>query len=280
LPDDCDDSDPSLNHVDADGDGASTCAGDCDDTDERLHPNDGDMDLVSPCAGDCDDGDALVLPTGAESRNAVDDDCDGIADDGAFLGGELVLTELMIAANPGDGDGFSEYVEVWNADSLPVDLRGLRFDISPAPANNTSWTAPSGIWELPYLLDPGERAVFARSGNQSTYDFDVADYLWSMPSLPETGGTLEISIGGFLLDTVTWEGSGCIADCAPGSPLPTYSGPGYWRPGHAWSLDESLLGPGAASDNDDPESWCEETTLVGETNWGSPGVPGSLQLCP
>ena len=33
---DCDDTDPSINNIDADGDGLGLCAGDCDDTDPSI----------------------------------------------------------------------------------------------------------------------------------------------------------------------------------------------------------------------------------------------------
>ena len=280
LPGDCDDTDPSLNHVDADGDGASTCAGDCNDADDSVDPDDGDGDGSSPCEGDCDDGDPAIHQAVSEVRDSVDNDCDGLADEGTLIGGEIAVTELMIAANPTSGDGFGEYMEIYNTDILAVDLRGLQIDLDPAPLNNSTWTVPSGVAEDPWILNPGQRAVFSRSGNEIVYGLDIADLLWSLPSFSDTGGSIDLSLDGFLIDTTSWTGSGCTANCGVNSTSPTYSGPGYWRPGHSMALREATLGPGAASDNDDPAGWCEETTSVGATNFGSPGVAGSSQLCP
>lgn len=92
---------------DLDGDGSSWCADDCDDDDPDARPGgtevcdsvdndcDGDIDEGTPCVdddgdglsedeGDCNDSDATVSPDLTEVLgNGVDDDCDGVADDGA-----------------------------------------------------------------------------------------------------------------------------------------------------------------------------------------------------
>ncbi len=97
--DDCDDSDPTLNGDDVDGDGYSICTGDCALEDPSIHPGaaelcngidddcdfsvpadeiDGDGDGFSPCEGDCDDSLASVYPGAAEvAGNGVDEDCAG-----------------------------------------------------------------------------------------------------------------------------------------------------------------------------------------------------------
>ncbi len=75
---DCDDSDPWLNHDDADGDGASTCAGDCDDTDPSLNITDEDGDGTTTCEADCDDTDPDLSPDFAERCDGLDNDCDGM----------------------------------------------------------------------------------------------------------------------------------------------------------------------------------------------------------
>jgi hypothetical protein len=72
---DCDPEDPAQNHLDADGDGISSCDGDCNDADPTVRPVDSDGDGLSSCAGDCDDTHATVHP-GAPSV------CDGILDNG------------------------------------------------------------------------------------------------------------------------------------------------------------------------------------------------------
>jgi len=92
---DCDDNDPAMAPVDADGDGVTPCEGDCDDSDANLSTFDNDGDGWSSCDGDCDDSDPAM------NLDDVDGDlyttCDGDCQD----------------ENPGrnlddaDGDGFS-----------------------------------------------------------------------------------------------------------------------------------------------------------------------------
>ncbi|MDP2312839.1 MAG: putative metal-binding motif-containing protein [Pseudomonadota bacterium] len=82
LDDDCDEA--TLDGADADGDGLTACT-DCDDTDAAVVGDftvDLDGDGWTQC-NDCDDTDIDAFPGGSEvCDNAVDDDCNGLVDDG------------------------------------------------------------------------------------------------------------------------------------------------------------------------------------------------------
>ncbi len=68
-------------------------------------PTDADTDGFTSCAGDCDDGRAAVHPGAAETCNGLDDDCDGIADEGF--------------ADP-DGDGYATCANDCNSSNAAV----------------------------------------------------------------------------------------------------------------------------------------------------------------
>ncbi|MCB9744168.1 MAG: hypothetical protein H6740_16340 [Alphaproteobacteria bacterium] len=108
-----DDSAPTV--TDADGDGYDLET-DCDDGDANINPGasevpydgfDNDCDEATPDddldgdgflrEDDCDDEDARVRPDAAEACNGIDDNCDGVVDDGVGL--------TFYADQDGDGFG-------------------------------------------------------------------------------------------------------------------------------------------------------------------------------
>ncbi len=113
---DCDDTDPRRSSI-----AQEACAGDGASFDEDCDPdtlynddptvNDGDrdhdgfvanqccntrLDGTLNCGTDCDDSSASISPSGTESCNGIDDDCDGQTDEG-------LLSRYYF---DGDGDGF------------------------------------------------------------------------------------------------------------------------------------------------------------------------------
>lgn len=95
-PRDCDDKDPDVQrrvwYADADDDGY----GDAQDTVNMCEAPEGWVENDE----DCDDGAASVHPAAAEVCNEVDDDCNGLVDDG-----EGVVQTWYV---DGDGDGFGD----------------------------------------------------------------------------------------------------------------------------------------------------------------------------
>ena len=99
LDDDCSGS-PNADEVDNDQDGYLVCQGDCNDSDAGWNLDDLDEDGYTTCDGDCDDGDADVHPDHVEAADTIDNDCDGVIDEGT-------------GAYDDDGDGSCEGVDLY-----------------------------------------------------------------------------------------------------------------------------------------------------------------------
>ena len=139
------DTDPET---DADGDGYTAEEGDCDDGDATVYPGAEDTPydgVDSDCAGDsdydadgdgydseeyggedCDDASADVSPSGVESQDLVDEDCDGLVDEDFVQVGDILVTEIM--ADPvAVTDATGEWFEVYNTSDYDLNLIGWKF---------------------------------------------------------------------------------------------------------------------------------------------------------
>jgi formylglycine-generating enzyme required for sulfatase activity len=100
LTDEDDAADAGTWHLDADGDGHGTA-------EEAVQPH---LSCSPPLyyvgsSDDCDDGNSAVSPAGAETCNSVDDDCDGLTDEGSGSDAPLDAPPWYPDA---DGDGFGD----------------------------------------------------------------------------------------------------------------------------------------------------------------------------
>ncbi len=160
--DDCDDTDPTLNLEDLDGDGLTTCDGDCDDGDDTVYPNaaelcdgvdndcdgapagdevDGDGDSYMVCDGDCDDADAAVHPAETEVCDGLDNDCSGSpgtdevdADADSYMVCDGDCDDSNPDANPGQAE---------TCDGIDTDCSGAA-DADEVDVDGDSWMVCEG----------------------------------------------------------------------------------------------------------------------------------------
>ena len=269
---DCDDSDAGLNWTDADSDGFTTCdwAPDCDDSNPGLNQGDEDLDGETSCSGDCDDLDPAVQTLGVETRDGLDNDCDGTADEGLISAGDVAFVELMIQAHPATGDASGEYFELYNATAVKIDLRGWAFELLDTygiPATVAFDAEPFGP---PILIGPGDLFVVARSSNADAYGFDVADAYLPFSPLANGGGAISAWFGVTAIDTVVWGPSGCVAGCGGGAPV--FDTDQTWGPGYAMGLPTYGATPHLA--NNSAANWCVEEEPLSANDSGSPGLQG------
>jgi hypothetical protein len=89
--DDCGPMNPNV-HPGAQEDCTNGIDDDCDMLTDLEDNLDEDMDTFGSCDGDCDDGNAKVFPGATESCDGLDNDCNGVCDDGFDMDSDGVST--------------------------------------------------------------------------------------------------------------------------------------------------------------------------------------------
>ncbi len=163
------------------------------------------------------DAGALVVPGAADASSAKDVHTDGTrappdagvvdAPDidarcaGPLAPGDLSIVELMIASQAGTGD-HGEWVEVRSSRDCALDLFGLHAD-SPRGTRSDTADVTTDLWLL-----PGQAFVIADSSDPgSNHSLPGPLVTWAgEPSdvLRNSGDTVTLSLGGVVLDTVTY----------------------------------------------------------------------------
>jgi len=208
---------------------------------------------VHTCPGgleaDCDDGDAARNPGEVELHDAIDNDCDGLVDDGALPADALVITEVMKKPDEvSQQDG--EWFEVFNTTAVELNLVGAVVHDEDAE----SFTVDQDVW-VPAL----GFSVLARDGDfhdnggvNADYDYDD-DF-----ELGNGEDVIVIEHDGVELDRIEYD-DGVLWPDPHGATLAL---------GDAW-FDPSL--------NDDGARWCEtpgeEEYELDEGDYGTPGAP-------
>jgi hypothetical protein len=221
---------------------------DCDGATDEVDA-DGDGVRATACGGDdCDDSDPRAYPGAAEAYDLLDNDCDGEVDEGLVPAGTVIVSELL-AAPAAVGAAEGEWLELYNAWHLPVNVAGWAVAIGDA--------APQRIGTAGALvLPPQSAAVLCRVMDPAANGGVVCDGTFTGAPLGDVAGTVRLLHAGAPIDSVSWTGV---------APFP--------RPvGRALVLDPNAF---SAEANDRGGNWCaarDEDLLPG----GDRGTPGEV----
>ena len=221
-------------YQDADGDGYGTVLVSLVDCDQPT----GFVSL----SGDCNDANPFIFPGVTEARDTVDNDCDGLVDEGTFPLHALVITEVM--QNPAMVlDDFGEWFEVYNSTATHMNLVGLVV----TDLGSNEFIVETDLWVGPY-----SHAVLGAAADTGANGGVTVDYVWDVFNLANADDEIYLDHGGVLLDAIEWDGGTLWPD----------------PDGASMSLEPTAY---ATDLNDDPIYWCESFTPFGDGDWGTPG---------
>ncbi len=168
---------------------------------------------------------------------------------GCLSAGDLVITEVLYDANT--TEPASEWIELYNASSSPIDLFGLNIVRSPSASSNTHTVIKSVV------VAPGAYVVLGSSTEPSQNGGAQVAYAWGNDiSLSNSStNTITIGFGATDIDKMSYTASA------------SYSGKSY-------SLKSGML---SATDNDSAANFCAGKTPYGP---GGLGTPGAANDCP
>jgi Lamin Tail Domain/Putative metal-binding motif len=232
-----------------DDDGADDDGGDDDSGDDDTAEVDSDGDGFTPAGGDCDDGDDSIHPDATEVEDAVDNDCDGMADEGFVTAGAVVITEVF--PNPTGSDDLREWLEVHNTTAAALNLQGWVLADQGGDAYQivgTTLIGAGGYGVVAGSTDPALNGGLTAAGEWGS-GFDLAN----------VEDEIVMSLDGVEMDAMAYDLGDDYLDFE----------------GVSLNLDSGQIDPVA---NDDPAAWCATVTGTFAEGLGTPGLAN--ESCP
>jgi len=178
---------------------------------------------------------AAVLLGGCGKKGGTTPSCEG-----AFLAGDLVVSEVMV--NPAGDDTGKEWIEVYNAGSDPADLSGLSLVSSAADlTGEKAYSVPSGT------IAAGGYVVFSGSAPDLLPDYADFGVGNALAALRNDTGRIALRCGDTVVDEVVYT---MVKEAA----------------------SRAFGGPPDAVANDDPSNWCDGKAEYDTGNKGTPGA--------
>jgi hypothetical protein len=223
-------------------------------------------------SSDCDDGNVAIQPGATETRDLVDEDCDGLTDEDFVSAGDIVITEIARQPYTG-GSGSStnanaQWFEVYNTSAFDVDLTGWYLEEEVGDSFTISADAGMVVPAGGYAVLCYDDAYFA---TPSVCDYTWGDSVWGTGYYDSTfyfdrdDDLVTLYLEGVLMDEVVWD----LSTDADGDTWPRTAR-------YSMRLDDGALD---VTSNDDAGSWCLSTatiysksTYAGYPDYGTPGT--------
>ena len=180
----------------------------------------------------------------------MDNDCNGLVDDGVLPANALIITEIL--QNPlAVSDDYGEWFEVFNNTLVPINLFGVWMHDD----GSDDHTIAEDVW-----VDPGTHALLGKEGDSLLNGGVTLDYVYSDFTLGNSDDEIYLWLGADPIDVVMWDNGATFPD----------------PNGATMSLDIDFYD---TTLNDDGANWCFGVPTFGDGDTGTPGADNESCAC-